>query len=151
MDGSQDRGRRFEDGAATLLFATAGKARLTLVSRRSGTRFTYSIERPKAQGPLFVAVLNGPSNETDYAFLGTLFGNANPLHFVHGSKSRIGSDAPSAKAFAWAWRSIGRGALPPDCEVFHEGRCGKCGRVLTTPESVMSGIGPVCAARREAA
>ena len=29
-------------------------------------------------------------------------------------------------------------------EVFTEGRCRRCNRTLTTPESVESGIGPVC-------
>jgi len=27
---------------------------------------------------------------------------------------------------------------------FHEGKCGKCGRKLTTPESIKNGFGPTC-------
>jgi len=30
-------------------------------------------------------------------------------------------------------------------ELMHEGRCGRCGRPLTRPESIQSGIGPICA------
>ena len=30
-------------------------------------------------------------------------------------------------------------------EVWHEGRCGRCNRALTVPESIASGIGPECA------
>ena len=37
------------------------------------------------------------------------------------------------------------GNLPPALEVWHEGRCGRCGRKLTTPQSVETGFGPVCA------
>jgi hypothetical protein len=29
--------------------------------------------------------------------------------------------------------------------VWHEGRCGRCGRKLTVPESIESGFGPECA------
>jgi hypothetical protein len=32
-------------------------------------------------------------------------------------------------------------------ELWHEGRCGKCGRALTVPESIESGLGPVCESR----
>ena len=30
-------------------------------------------------------------------------------------------------------------------DVYHSGTCSRCGRVLTTPESIRSGLGPVCA------
>jgi hypothetical protein len=29
-------------------------------------------------------------------------------------------------------------------EVWHEGKCGKCGRALTVPSSILTGIGPEC-------
>ena len=35
--------------------------------------------------------------------------------------------------------------IPEHLEIFHEGRCCACGRKLTTPESILSGIGPECA------
>jgi hypothetical protein len=34
--------------------------------------------------------------------------------------------------------------LPDFIEVWHEGKCGKCGRTLTVPSSIESGIGPEC-------
>jgi hypothetical protein len=37
--------------------------------------------------------------------------------------------------------------LPGGYKIHHEGRCGKCGRLLTVPESVETGIGPECAKR----
>jgi hypothetical protein len=35
-----------------------------------------------------------------------------------------------------------------DLEVWHEGRCGACGRRLTVPESIERGLGPECYGRR---
>lgn len=131
----------FTKGELARAFALAGAARLTLVSQKTGTRFTFRIVKKSDDAPHFVALLNGPNNEADYTFLGTIFAGAK---FVHGKNSKVGVDAPSAKAFAWAWRHLAAGTIPPSCTVYHEGRCGHCGRALTTPHSIETGIGPVC-------
>jgi hypothetical protein len=34
--------------------------------------------------------------------------------------------------------------LPECIEIWHEGKCGKCGRQLTVPSSIETGIGPEC-------
>jgi hypothetical protein len=131
------------DGQHARQFALAGNARLTLVSVKTGTRFTFRVQRGKQDAaPHFVSLLNGSNNEDDYVFLGTIFGdNA----YRHGRKSRVSAEAPSAKGWAWAWAFLARGELPPACEVWHEGRCGRCGRTLTVPESLRTGLGPECA------
>lgn len=132
-----------------LAFALAGRARLTLVSQRTGARFTYRIVQGdgSASHLWFVSLLTGPDNGNDYQYLGTIF---NCATYRHGRKSRVGQDAPSARAFAWAWPFIYCGETPPACEIWHEGRCGRCGRALTVPESIASGIGPVCEGREAA-
>lgn len=123
-------------------FALAGNATFTIVSKKTGTRFTYRVRQAETGGAHFVSVLTGADNESDYAFLGTIF----PRGFFHGKKSRIGADAPSAKAFAWFWRHVVQGKVD-GCEVWHEGKCGRCGRKLTVPESIETGLGPECAGR----
>jgi uncharacterized protein DUF6011 len=137
------------DGARTRAFLLGGNARVTLVSTKTGTRFTFRVrtkDTPKkdaaAVAPWFVALLTGPENTTDYTFLGTIFEDKT---YRHGRKSRVAPEAPSAKGFAWAWSFIARGELPPGCEVWHEGRCGRCGHPLTDPASIAMGLGPVCA------
>jgi hypothetical protein len=152
---------QFESAEQALAFLLAGNARVTFVSQKTGTRFTFRVRRPEETSPWFVSLLNGSDNEGDYAFLGTIFparsataGHVGALTTVyrapqlmayrHGKKSRVGSSAPSARAFAWVAERLLRGELPAGCEVWHEGRCGRCGRALTVPESIASGIGPVC-------
>jgi hypothetical protein len=56
----------------------------------------------------------------------------------------ISRDAPSARAFDWTWRHIARGIMPDALEIWHEGRCGRCARRLTVPESIAQGFGPEC-------
>jgi hypothetical protein len=143
-----DYAAKLSTAHAAVAFALAGKARLTLVSRRTGARFTYQVTAGKSDGaPHFVALLSGPNNTDDYRFLGTIFSGPNGGSYRHGRKSPIGPEAPSAKAFAWAWAKLAAGEVPSELEVWHEGCCGRCGRALTVPESIEAGLGPECAKR----
>lgn len=126
-----------------LKFLLAGNAVFTIRSRATGTRFTYKIAKRNSDSTFhLVSVLTGPNNGSDYTYLGVVLTNR---VFIHSSKSLIGQDAPSAKAFQWFWDHVA--SLPESCEVWHEGRCGKCGRLLTDPTSIETGLGPVCAGR----
>jgi len=130
-------------GDAVRRYATAGNARFTLRSEKTGERFTFRVRQNEERTCYFVALLTGPDNGADYRYLG--FINRQGV-FIHGGlKSCASTEAPSFKAFAWFWKNLD--ALPGSCSVFHEGRCGRCGRALTVPESVASGLGPQCAGR----
>lgn len=138
-------GRKIETVKDAVAFALAGNARLTLVSEKTGVRYTYQVKHGEGpNAPHFVAVLSGPDNSSDFAYLGTIFDRA---VYRHGRKSRISQDAGSALAWAYAWRHLSEGTLPPKCEIWHEGRCGRCNRALTVPESIATGLGPECAAK----
>jgi len=130
--------------ANAMRYALAGKATITLVSRKTGTRFSYRVSANDDGTCHFVGVLVGQNNETDYKYLGRISRGM----FWQGRKvpraGDIRPDAPSAKAFAWAWRAIVRGTLPEALEVWHESACGRCGRKLTVPSSVSQGFGPEC-------
>lgn len=132
-------------------YVFAGHATFTLVSRKTGARFTYRVTRAPGEDngrPWFVAVLSGPDNAEDYSYLGCLWPTASSPHYKHGRKSHIEPEAPSAKGAAWFFGALEAGGLNlAQVEVWHEGRCGRCGRVLTVPESVATGLGPVCAGR----
>src|SRR5262245_49782396 len=97
---------RLTTAAQARAFALAGKATLTLVSTATGTRFTYRINCPtdKETGEVdpsihFVSLLRGPDNTSDFAYLGFI---RRGVFFHGGAKAKVGREAPSAKAFAWA-------------------------------------------------
>lgn len=132
-------------------YMLAGDAKVTVVSKKTGERFTYRVkakENPSQQLPLdgsvpartvhFVSILVGPDNDADYRFIGTIFDGK---VYAHGRKSNISNDAPSAKAFQWVWANLDSEAF----ELWHSGRCARCHRELTDPESIERGLGPVCA------
>lgn len=126
-------------------FMTAGKAIVTLRSKKSGARFTFKIKNSDNKSCRFVSVLTGQDNSNSYEYLGHILVRSNV--FFPGKNSRINRDAPSMKAFEWAWRFISSNQMPKDVEIWHEGCCGRCGRRLTVPESIASGFGPECAGR----
>lgn len=146
--------------AQAMKFALAGNAVLTAKSEETGTHFTFKVRRadPKegqTEPPRlwFVSVLTGPDNTTDYQYLGLVRAELrpgvretpnDPLRYEHGVKSRISATAPSAVAARWIFTRLLRALPTPKCSVYHEGRCGRCGRALTVPESILSGFGPEC-------
>lgn len=136
---------KFSSPADAREFALAGRAILTLVSTRSGARFTYKVNQSEDGKLHFVSLLNGSDNTSDYSYLGLVRNGT----YAHGRKSKIGQDAASARAFAWAWSKLSCEAtdMPADLEVWHEGRCGRCARLLTVPESIARGLGPECAGK----
>jgi len=138
---------RLTDAANAKAFALAGNATLTLVSVKTGTRFTYKVRLSDDGQAHFVNLLNGPDNENDYRYLGRIARDI----FWQGRKTPRAGDvlasAPSSQAFAWAWKAIVQDRLPDTLEIWHEGACGRCGRKLTVPASIASGFGPECAGK----
>jgi hypothetical protein len=100
----------------------------------------------------FVGLLTGPDNTRDFTYLGKLIPETGEVRLTSGSKytdetwpvrivrkvlARIyANDTDAISAAGW--------------ELHHEGRCCRCGRTLTVPESVESGIGPECASKMAA-
>lgn len=116
----------------------SGKAIVTFRSGKTGNRFTYKIVRSKKKPMFWVSLLTGSDNESSYTFMGQI----NNGKYFHSLRSNISYDAQGAKVFSWIWERIDN--LPDSIEVFHEGRCLRCGRVLTVPESIETGFGPEC-------
>lgn len=129
-------------------FIFGGKSIFTVRNVNTGNRFTYKFTRKKTlkegdEDIVFVKVLMGADNTSDYMFIGTVFGQST---YRHSSKSPFGADTQSSKAIEWVVKNIN--SLPHNIEVWHEGRCARCGRKLTVPESIQSGFGPECGSRR---
>jgi len=138
---------KFTTVAAARAFLLGGNATVTLVSTKTGTRFTYKIRANDEGDVFFVSLLSGPDNESDYRYLGRIARGV----FWQGRKvpkpGDVGADAPSSLAFKWAWERLCKGVMLDSLEIWHEGRCGRCNRKLTVPASIASGFGPECAGK----
>lgn len=131
-------------------FVTAGRAIFTLQGKDS--RYTYKITHaePKpgyTQGAYFVSLLTGPDNTADYTYVGLLMLHSGEVRITRSSKYR--DDSKPVQAFNWAMRRIWQGKPIAPATFYHIGRCARCGRALTVPSSIESGLGPECAGKLE--
>ena len=133
---------KFENIERVKEFAFAGKATVTLESAVTGKHFTYKINKNKTDETMFfVSLLTGSDNENSFSYLGTIF---NKKDFRLTKKSKITNTADSFKAFDFFFKCLDKNFIHTSLNVYHSGKCGRCGRKLTTPESINRGIGPEC-------
>lgn len=146
---------------AVLPFLLAGRALVTLLNRNTEGRFTYRIQAPgktaeeRRTAPiLFVNVLTGPENgehapfeQGSYTYIGILIRRTGQFKLTKMSK--LSPSNPRVAGFEWLARQARNGNLDsfPHVEVRHHNECGACGRTLTVPESIDTGLGPICASR----
>lgn len=137
-----------------LEFMTSSNAIFSIKSLKTDKHFTFRLSAKKNQindNPdfLFVSVLNGSDNTSNYAYIGYLkrfqVGENSGWYFTYGDKSKIGSEAPSVVAFKWIIDCINSGKLMQNVLIWHEGVCCRCGRKLTAEKSSDNGIGDYCA------
>lgn len=133
-------------------FVLGGNAKFTLKNLLTDTRFTYKVTVPKDQKRTdrtiyFVSVLTGQDNESNFTYIGCIRLQPDMTwKFAYGRKSHISEGMYSVVYFKRIFNElISERKDNQQIEFWHEGRCCCCGRALTVPESIESGIGPECA------
>lgn len=127
-------------------FLLGGRAVLTIKTLER--HYTYQILKKSFEQQertfYFVYHLTGPDNRDDYKYLGRLDLKTGKL--ILTARSRLPEDSGAVRAVNQTIPRIWAGnSLPPGYEIFHAGKCGRCGLPLTRPESIVRGLGPVCA------
>ncbi len=130
---------------------------VTLVSPKTGDHRTFrisTVQKGPLEGKRVVSLLTGQSNEDDFTGFGFV---------VTGSFM----GEPTATIMVWRRFQGERGEKSmmeryadmlsrPDhfaakgVEYLVSLRCRKCGRLLSVPESIADGLGPICRAKMEA-
>ncbi len=121
---------------SSLDFIFGGNSTFTALNTKSENRFTFKVKKHKKDDIYFVSVLTGPET---YQFIGSYKGV-----FKHSAKSLISDKSQSVNVFRYIIDKLSSRSLPSYIEVWHSGKCGKCGKKLTTPDSIASGFGPTC-------
>jgi hypothetical protein len=135
------------EASSVMRFLLAGNATITLQNRVSGDHRTFRIKRSEDGKKWFVSFMSGNDNETGFSYMGLLENRLGETRYRLTDKSRYRDDSTVQKTWQWFFAHITRGNIPANLAVFHAGRCCVCGRKLTVPASVASGIGPECAKR----
>ena len=123
---------RIESNQKILSFILAGKSIFTIRNEATGNRFTYKVKQVKTV--FFVSLMFG----TEFKFIGTIFDSDK---FVLSKKSKIST---GHKAFNWLFTRLITDSSLETVTFWHEGKCGRCGRKLTVPESIQTGFGKEC-------
>lgn len=142
------------EGKQAVEYILAGRGVITVLNTETGNRFTFSFGRPadaeNGSGPVFVTVMY--KNDQALGVSGYLGAIWERSRFVAagkaGSQRRRDTEfylAEELKAWGWIWDRLTSGRLPASFEIWHSGQCGRCGRMLTDPESIARGLGPDCA------
>lgn len=130
-------------------FVTAGRALFTVETPES--HYTFKVTKKEAteqySEAFFVQMLTGPENTSDYTYIGMLNPNSGEVRLTKKSKM-------TKETFAFrllnrmlnrVWQDAHEDYQKHGYDIRHSGKCGKCGRTLTVPASLDSGIGPECA------
>lgn len=142
--------------AKRLLFA--GNCRFTVVSRKTGTRYTYKVvsAKPNERFPntrgWFASLLTGPDNGTDYTYVGMLRASEGDVPSLRVTQaSTMTADAAPVAGLNWLLDTVREGDERrwAQAEIWHEDTCARCGRALTDPESIKRRLGPKCAGYAE--
>ena len=111
---------------------------------------TFKVERVEANEnyaeSYFVKMLTGPDNTKNYTYIGRLDVKRGQVNTT--AKSKIPETSRRFRLLNRILALTWRGDYSYEDHGFtthHEGKCGKCGRKLTVPESIETGIGPKCA------
>lgn len=136
----------FEMMVGILEFVMGGNATFSLLNDATGGHLTFKVSAPKGgkddEKVRFVSVLNGPDNYSNYMYVGCIFDGKK---FTLTKSSKVSADSKSFKTFSWFFdRLVSGKGLPEGIHFYHAGKCGRCGRKLTVPESIVSGFGPEC-------
>lgn len=126
-------------------FITGGNALFTITSRKSGNHFTFKVKRLRDNADAFIVLV--AHNYDEYHYMAVMM-KIRGRYELRNKKSPSMLNTPSCKAFTFLMNNYINDYKPhSDMIIQHEGRCGRCGRLLTDPQSIMTGFGPECAKR----
>lgn len=124
-------------------YVMGGNATFTLVHKPTSIRYTYKVTQDGSNPRrFFVRVLFGPDNESDYRYLGLFYDDT--LRIRPTKASCVIESSTRFKLFQRLLDTIDAGDTDENCLFYPSGKCARCGRKLTTPESIESGFGPEC-------
>lgn len=128
-------------------FAFGGNCILTFKSLKTEKHFTYKITVPNSRKNTLnkffsVYVLSGADNTSNYIYIGKI--NTATLLFEPYTIGK-NKQGESVKGFEFVCSRLAkRNVFINFLEIYRSTKCCRCGRLLTTPESIESGFGPEC-------
>jgi len=133
-----------------LPYMLAGKSEVTMISTQTGNTLSYKIIKKKSdknESEFIYFIYHISENELIYAGIMVYKEDIDTFEFYKGQKGNLDTDHIAIKGLLSVVNKLHKGNYDIPVEIYHCGRCGKCGKRLTTPDSILSGVGPECAKR----
>lgn len=127
-------------------FLLGGKSYFTVENDETKNHLTYKIVKAENSETTFFVNVCHAYNE--YNFIGTIFlsKDGTDITFRKSKKLKQDEQQTSVAVIIYIINHYLIADRPNlSMKFYHHGVCCKCGRTLTTPESVKNGIGPYCA------
>lgn len=112
---------------------------ITARSLATGNHYTFKFRQSSGGALLALILVDGDQ----WRYLGVVDFPRRTLRLT--PKSNFSNASQAYLALRWLIQLAEFN--PAVVEVMHDGRCGRCGRPLTHPDSIQAGIGPICAQR----
>lgn len=144
-NGSIQSGRIEQKDAIS--FILAGKAEFVLHSTKTNEDFKFVLTRKesinnKEEYIYFVNVML--SREKIYAGHIKFDNDKQEFYFMQGIKGKMPASDRTIRSLLLVINKLFKYEIVNNLEIFHMGKCGACGKKLTTPESILTGLGPTC-------
>lgn len=128
-------------------FILGGKSEFVLLNTKTENHFTYKVE--KSENSMGKNVLASYYVRVQYEYgrmiyAGYLTVDAyNCIKYFQGTKGQFSETSQSIVVLLWFLQRQPID-IPDNMQCMHLGKCGRCGRLLTEPESIRTGFGPTC-------
>lgn len=132
-----------KDALSVKEYILAGKSIFTLKSETTGVHKTYKVVESRKPNLYFVYILTNGSD--GYSYIGTIWSIS--MDYTIGKDVRLSADSVGVKAIEFICSELKNKRIHPKLKILPSKFCCKCGRTLTTPESLKAGIGPECSKR----
>lgn len=128
-------------------FMLAGKSEFILHSTKTNGDFKFKLDKKdsKYNAGEFVYFVFLKMGRTDqYAGVMRFNPNSSEFEFKEKDGGPVKANSIEIRSLMFVINKLYREEAVQYLEVYHVGKCGKCGKKLTTPESILTGLGPSC-------
>ena len=130
-----------------LKFMIAGKCEFILYSTKTKDKFYYKLTKKESRNSEneFIYFLN-TKVDGEYVYAGVMWFDEKQGEFMfgQGAKGQVNGSHLNIRSLLFVMNKLSSESELKFCEVYHVGTCGRCGKKLTTPESILTGLGPEC-------
>ena len=139
-----------------LEFMLAGCSEFIMKSGKTGHKLRYKLDKKlstqmkNSDGSLggdYIYWLNTAESNGTFVYAGVLFfdNKTKQFKFGKGARGNLNYNDVRVKSILYVLNRLYKGETSVNVEIYHVGKCGRCGKRLTDPESIERGLGPMCA------